>query len=296
MTEGPNKLAERFEENRKRLGKLAHRMLGSESEAEDAVQEAWVRLSRSDTQAIDNLSGWLTTVVARICLDMLRSRARRREGLAGIDDLARISDTGTLDPEQEVILSDSIGPALQVVLDRLSPAERASFVLHDLFDVPFQQIADIIGRTEAASRQLASRARHRVRVMDADANLQARPDRQIVDAFLRAAREGDLHALLSLLHPECELSPDEFAQLTGRARPMRGASNIADFLNGAAFGIRRATIDGVVGAVFAPRGAVRAALRFTVRGKRIGRIEVIADRMSLTALKIALLDDASPQD
>lgn len=293
MMEEPNGLVGQFEDNRPRLRKLAYRMLGSESQADDAVQEAWLRLSRSYTDGIDNLAAWLTTVVARICLDMLRSRAARREAPTDFHELSDIADRRTAGPEQEAILSDSIGPALRIVLDTLTPPQRVAFVLHDTFRVSYEEIAEIIERTPAACRQLAHRARHRVRDSASDARSQVSTDRKIVDVFLRAAREGDLHALLAVLHPDCVLRPDEFARLTGRARLISGADNVAGFLNGGGSDIRRATIDGAAGAVWAPNGNPRAAFSFTFKGELIVEIEVIADRRRLAQLDILLLATAS---
>lgn len=294
MMDEPNQIAAWFEENRPRLRTLAYRMLGSESQADDAVQEAWVRLSRGDAAAIENPAGWLTTVVSRICLDMLRRRATTRERSVETDAPEEIADRRAVDPEQQAILADSIGPALRVLLDRLGPAERAAFVLHDLFDVSFAEIATILGKTETASRQLASRARRRVRVSDSESVPRTRPDRSVVDAFLRATREGDLKTLLSLLHPECVLKPDAFAQLTGAPKPISGAANVAGFINGGSFGMRRATIDGVPGAAWVPHGTLRAAHIFTMKDDLIIEIEVIADKKRLAALDVVLLDAIAP--
>jgi RNA polymerase sigma-70 factor (ECF subfamily) len=292
MMEKQTWLVRQFEENRTRLKKVAYRMLGSESEADDAVQEVWLRLNRSDSDEIDNLAGWLTTVVSRICLDMLRSRtARREESLEIENGPAVISDAGAGDPEREAILADSIGPALLVVLDMLTPPERVAFVLHDMFGMPYEQIAPIIDRTAAASRQLASRARRRVRGSVSGAeNNGNRPDRRIVDAFLKAAREGDFQTLLEVLHPECVFRTDEFAQLIGAPKPITGGRNVAEFFNGGASDARRATIDGVAGAAWAPHGKLRAAFSFTFRDDRIVDIEIIADRKRLRELEIELLD------
>jgi RNA polymerase sigma factor (sigma-70 family) len=320
--EGQNCLAQQFEENRTRLKKVAFRMLGSTSEADDAVQETWLRLSRSDARAIDNLAGWLTTVVARICLDMLRSRKARREESLDIDGPSQIVDAVAGDPERDAILADSIGPALLVVLDMLTPPERVAFVLHDMFGMAFEEIAPIIGRSATASRQLASRARRRVHGSAEDATARGsethrrggagaqraraetdsdgerdkpsdggnRKERRIVDAFLAAARDGDLEALLSVLDPECVLRADEFASALGAPRQVKGGTGVAGFFNGRAAEAMRATIRGVAAAAWAPGGKLRVAFSFTFRDERIADIELIADRTRMQQLDIVLLD------
>src|SRR5262245_44253797 len=219
-------LAERFEEHRSHLEAVAYRMLGSASEADDAVQEAWIRLSRTDTGEVDNLGGWLTTVVARVCLDMLRSRTARREEPWDAHVPERFASTERLaDPEYEAVLADSVGPALLVVLETLAPAERLAFVLHDMFGVPFDEIAAIVGRSPDAARQLASRARRRVQGAD---TASTDPDRQreVVDAFLAAARGGDFEALLALLDPDVVLRADAAAVTTGAPREIVGAMGV----------------------------------------------------------------------
>src|SRR5437588_2727088 len=219
-------LAERFEENRSHLRAVAYRMLGSPSEAEDAVQEAWLRLSRSDTSGVENLRGWLTTVVARVSLDMLRSRRSRREELLNVH-VPEPTVHDTIDPEDEALLGDSVGLAMLVVLQTLAPAERVAFVLHDMFAVPFDEIAPIVRRSPAAARQLASRARRRVQgaatVPDTDLTRQ----RAVVDAFLAAARAGDFDALLALLDPDAVLRADGAAVPSGASREVRGAAAVA---------------------------------------------------------------------
>ncbi len=286
-----HRLAQRFEESRPRLRKIAFRMLGSEADADDAVQETWLRLSRIDAERIDNLAGWLTTVVARICLDMLRSRTTRREESLDLRGSDRMVDADTADPEEAAILADSIGPALLIVLDTLSPSERVALVLHDMFGVPFKEIAAIIGCTATASRQLASRARRRLRGALADkTDTGQRQDRRLVDAFLKAAREGDLETLLGVLHPECRLRADEFAALIGAPKEIAGGTNVADFFNGGADDARRATINGVAAAAWAPNGKLRVAFSFTFRDDRIVDIELIADRKRLQRLHIEFLD------
>jgi RNA polymerase sigma factor (sigma-70 family) len=286
-------LAEQFEENRTHLRAVAYRMLGSLGEAEDAVQEAWLRLSRSDTSGIENLGGWLTTVVGRVCLDMLRSRRSRREEPLG----ARFPDPivgrqGGIDPEHEALLSDSVGLALLVVLETLSPAERLAFVLHDMFAVPFGEIAPIVGRSPAASRQLASRARRRVRgaatVPDADLNRQ----REVVDAFLAAARGGDFDALVAVLDPDVVLRSDRGAVPAGASREVRGAPAVARrAAKERARAARPALVNGAVGVVVAPRGRLLMVLGFTIRGGKIVEIDAIADPARLRKLDLAVLDD-----
>jgi RNA polymerase sigma factor (sigma-70 family) len=290
-------LAEQFEENRTHLRAVAYRMLGSLGEAEDAVQEAWLRLSRSDTSGIENLGGWLTTVVGRVCLDMLRSRRSRREEPLGEPLGARFPDPivgrqGGIDPEHEALLSDSIGLALLVVLETLSPAERLAFVLHDMFAVPFGEIAPIVGRSPAASRQLASRARRRVRgaatVPDADLNRQ----REVVDAFLAAARGGDFDALVAVLDPDVVLRSDRGAVPADASREVRGAPAVARrAAKERARAARPALVNGAVGVVVAPRGRLLMVLGFTIRGGKIVEIDAIADPARLRKLDLAVLDD-----
>ncbi|HEX4029154.1 MAG TPA: sigma-70 family RNA polymerase sigma factor [Terracidiphilus sp.] len=296
-------LAEQFEENRGRLRAVAFRMTGSLSEAEDAVQEAWLRLSRAEAEEIDNLGGWLTTVVARVCLDMLRSRKSRREESLDAPDAAGAAPpepaaTHSSDPEHEALLADSVGLALLVVLDRLAPAERLAFVLHDMFDLDFQQIGSIVGRTPTAARQLASRARRRVRgagtgpephpAAHADPDLQKQ--RRIVDAFLTALRAGDFQALVALLDPDLVVHADVVA-LPGEVRGAEAwARQAITAAKGAKFA-RVALVDGAVGAVVAPRGKLFRALRFTFANGRIARIDVVGGPEGLAALDLAVLDD-----
>src|SRR5436305_5837146 len=217
-------LAEQFEAERPHLRVVAYRMLGSLSEADDAVQESWLHLSRSNTSGVENLGGWLTTVVARVCLDMLRSRNSRREEPLGAHapDLI-VSREGGIDPEQEALLADSVGLALLVVLDTLAPAERLAFVLHDLFEVPFDEIAPIVGRSETAARQLASRARHRVRGAATAKDADLTRSREVVDAFLAASRAGNFDAPLAVLDPDVVFRADRTAVLAGASREVRGA-------------------------------------------------------------------------
>src|SRR3989441_13163523 len=247
-------LAERFEANRSHLRKVAYRMLGSPTDAEDAVQEAWLRLSRSGTSGVENLGGWLTTVVARVCLDMLRSRKSRREEPFDArvpEPLAAREDP--IDPEHEALLADSIGLALLVVLETLAPAERVAFVLHDMFDLPFDEIAPIVGRSPTAARQLASRARRRVQgaatVPDADLTRQ----REVVDAFLAASRGGDFDALLAVLDPDVVLRADRAAVAAGASGEVRGAPAVARQFSGRARVAQPALVNGAAGAEWAPR-------------------------------------------
>jgi RNA polymerase sigma factor (sigma-70 family) len=287
-------LAERFEAHRTHLRGVAYRMLGSRSEAEDAVQEAWLRLSRSDTSGVENLGGWLTTVVARVCLDMLRGRKARREALLGAqvpESIAGLEDGG--DVEHELQLADSVGLALLVVLEMLTPAERVAFVLHDMFDLPFDEIGRIVGRSPAAARQLASRARRRVqgthRIPDADLAGQ----RKVVDAFIAASRNGDFDALLAVLDPDVVLRVDRAAAPAGASTHVRGAPAVA---RGALGYSKRATfaqsalVNGAVGIVVAPRGRLLVVLRLAVAHGKIVEIDVVADPARLRQLDLAILE------
>jgi RNA polymerase sigma factor (sigma-70 family) len=278
-----------FEAQRPHLRAVAYRMLGSASEADDAVQEAWLRLSRSDIRDVRNLRGWLTTVVGRICLDMLRARsARREEPFDGRDVEETPSDA--LDPEEEAILADSVGVALLVVLDTLTPAQRLAFVLHDMFAVPFEEIAPILGRSPDATKMLASRARRRIQATDAtpDADDPAR-QRAVVEAFLAAARAGDFGALLSLLDPDAVLNADRTAVGYGAPSTLRGAAAVAGQFSGRARAARPALIDGAAGAVWMTRGTPRVAIAFTVEGGAIAAIDLIADPDRLAGLELTLL-------
>jgi RNA polymerase sigma factor (sigma-70 family) len=297
-------LAKKFEENRVRLRAVAYRMLGSSGEADDAVQEAWLRLSRSDASGIENLGGWLTTVVARICLDMLRSRrARREEPLwddepdpAGIDGRtvggsgggSGLDSGGGLDPEREALLADAIGPAMFVVLETLAPAERVAFVLHDMFAVPFDEVAAVTGRSPAAARQLASRARRRVQGSARPSVSDFRRHRQVVDAFLAASREGNLDALLALLDPEAVLRADAAAVRMGAEAEVRGARAVAETFKGRATAARRAVVDGDAGAMWAPGGKPRVVFGFTIVEGKIVRIDLLADQVRLQQLDLVL--------
>ncbi len=281
-------LARRFEEKRAHLRSVAYRMLGSVSEADDAVQEAWLRFSRADRSDVENLGGWLTTVVARVSLDMLRSRESRRE--EPLDARTSERHLHVVDPEQEALLGDSVGLALLVVLETLEPAERLAFVLHDMFAVPFDEIALIVGRSPAAARQLASRARRRVQgaeVPDAD---QTRK-REIVDAFLTASRGGDMNALLALLDPDVVLRSDRPAVEMGASEEVRGAAAVAETFSGRAKAARTALIDGAPGAVWAMGRTPRVVFEFTITGGKISAINLVADPERLGALDVTIVED-----
>ena len=277
-------LAARFEENRPRLRAVAYRVLGSASEADDAVQEAWLRFSRAGADEVENLGGWLTTIVARVSLNMLQSRRLRRED--PIDAGAGDAVAGGTDPEQEAVLADSVGLALLVVLDTLTPAERLAFVLHDMFAMPFDQIAPIVDRSPAAARQLASRARRRVQQADTPPAAAVTRRREIVGAFLAASRAGDFDALLAMLDPDIVLRADTVAAQMGGISEVRGATAAAATFSGRAKGARLALIDGVPGMMWAHRGQVRVVFDFIISGGRIVAIEMIADPEHLAQLEV----------
>jgi RNA polymerase sigma factor (sigma-70 family) len=287
-------LAAQFEASRPRLQSLAYRMLGSLTEAEDAVQEGWIRLSRSDAESIDNLGGWLTTVVARLCLGMLRSRRTRPE-----DPLEREEAEPGATPEEEAVLADTMGPALLLVLETLTPSERLAFVLHDLFAVPFEDIAPISGRSVAATRQMASRARRRVQGRDELHPGERRRQREVVEAFLAASRRGDFEALVTLLDPDAVLRADRAAvELAAanrdRGAPLltaesRGARAVALAMSGRATAAKLALIEGTPGAVWAPGGRTRAVFAFHVVGDTIAEIEIVTDPAVVAALRVEIL-------
>ena len=283
-------LAQQFEEHRAHLRGVAYRMLGSLSEAEDAVQESWLRLSRSDAGGVENLRGWLTTVVARVCLDMLRSRkSRREEPLEAPGSEAGAVAHHAPDPETEAMLADSVGLATLVVLDRLKPAERLAFVLHDLFDIPFDEIARIAGRTSESVRQLASRARRRVRGVTQVSNPAIAEQRLVVDAFLTALRAGDTDKLVTLMTPDFAVDADRVAAAAVPS-DVHGAEAWAKLAVQTAKGARYARpvlIDGVVGVVIAPRGRLFRVLRFAFAQGRIAHLDVIADPATLEKLDLA---------
>ncbi|MEU1073215.1 MULTISPECIES: sigma factor [unclassified Streptomyces] len=284
------RLAERFEANRTHLRAVAYRILGNLNEADDAVQEAWLRLSRTDAGCVKNLGGWLTTVVGRVCLDMLRSRDSRRELL--YDEPVPVRGRGHEepgDPEHEVLLVDSVGLAMLVVLNTLAPAERIAFVLHDMFMVPFDEIAPVVGRSTVATRQLASRARRRVQesapVPDADLARQ----REVVEAFFAASRAGDFDALLDLLDPDVVVRADRATVEVGAMGEVRGAAAVAGTFNGRAHTAQLALVDGTVGAVWAPGGELKVVIGFTLAGGRITGITLRADPDRLRRLDLAVL-------
>ena len=297
MTEHDEWLAERFEGHRARLRAVAYRMLGSTGEADDAVQEAWLRLSRSGAGGVENLGGWLTTVVARVCLNMLRSRRSRREevleGPLGEPLDARVPDpvvgrADGADPEHEALLADGVGLALLVVLETLTPAERLAFVLHDTFGVPFAEIAPIVGRSPAAARQLASRARNRVRGAGPAPETDLARQREVVDAFMAASRGGDFDALLAVLDPDVVLRADNGA--AGASRLVRGARAVANqalTYSRLAPSSRPALVNGAPGAVTAPGGVPRAIMGFTVAGGKIVEIDILADPERLRRLDLS---------
>jgi RNA polymerase sigma factor (sigma-70 family) len=292
-------LAKQFEANRTHLRAVAYRMLSSASEADDAVQEAWLHLNRSGTSGVENLGGWLTTVVARVCLDMLRSRKSRREEPVGAE-VPEPADRGeTTGAEQEAVLADSVGLAVLALLETLAPAERVAFVLHDMFDLPFDEIAPIVGRSSVAVRQLASRARRRVQGAATVSDSELDRQRDVVDAFLVASRTGNLQALLAVLDPDVVLRADATAVRAAGARPgapplageLRGAAAVAGTFSGRAQGARPAVVNGSAGAAWAPNGKLRGAFAFTIKDGKIVEISVVNDPESLAALDVELLDD-----
>jgi RNA polymerase sigma factor (sigma-70 family) len=286
-------LAEHFERNRSHLRGVAYRMLGSLPEAEDAVQEAWLRFSRNGAEGVENLGGWLTTTVARICLDMLRSRkARREDELDEMTSERVISYAHGVDPEDEAMLADSVGLALLVVLETLSPAERLAFVLHDLFDLPFDEIAPIIERSPEAARQLASRARRRVRGLPAVPRTELERQREVVDAFLAAARRGDFEALLRLLDPNVVQRIDRFVAQEGVPMVIQGAEAIAQrAVVARARAAQSALVNGAVGVVVAPQGRLKIVFNLTIANGRIVEIEGIGDPARLRTLELAVFGD-----
>jgi RNA polymerase sigma-70 factor (ECF subfamily) len=287
-------LAEEFEQSRGHLRGVAYRMLGSVSEADDAVQECWLRLSRTDPSGVENLRGWLTTVVSRVCLDMLRSRkSRREESLETPGGEAPKAVAHAADPESEAVMADSVGFALLVVLDRLNPAERLAFVLHDLFDLPFEEIARIAGRTPEATRQLASRARRRVRGVTAVPKKEIAEQRALVDAFLTALRAGDAEKLVTLLDPEFAVQADAtvaHAVPAGVHGAEAWAALAVRTARGAKFA-RAALVDGAVGVVVAPRAKLFRVLRLKFAGGRIAGMEVVGDPERLRTMHLAVLGE-----
>ncbi|MEX0955741.1 MAG: sigma-70 family RNA polymerase sigma factor [Rhizobiaceae bacterium] len=294
MTE-KNLLIEQFEANRPRLKSVAYRMLGSRSEAEDAVQEVWLRLTRTDADSIDNVGGWLTTVVARLCLDMLRARKARREDF--LDDFHESAGmpepsitAANASPEDEIVMADSVGLAMLTVLETLTPGERVAFVLHDMFAVPFEDIAPIVGRSPDAARQLASRARRRVQGAGTDRQIDNARRREIVDAFIAASRCGDFGALLELLDPEVVLRGDEAAARLGGHTEIRGSAAVAEFFKGSAQAAKPALVDGTVDIAVVPGGRLLLVLRFDITVGRIAAIEAVAEPAALERLDLEVLE------
>jgi RNA polymerase sigma factor (sigma-70 family) len=289
-------LSARFEENRPRLRAVAYRMLGSTSEAEDAVQETWLRVTRADTGAVDNLGGWLTTVVAHVCLDMLRARKTRESAAPALRDEGA---AGTTDPEREVLLAEAVGYAMMIVLETLSPAERVAFVLHDLFAISFEDIGVIVGRSAVATRQLASRARRCVQGAG-EREEELPSQREVAHAFMAASREGNLDAVLAVLDPDVVLRVDAVAVKAAAAREargaphlvpeMRGAADVARVLLGRAQAAQPALIDGTPGAAWAPGGHPRGVFTFKVEQGLIVELQLIADAKAIARLDVLLLD------
>ena len=288
-------LAERFEENRGNLRGVAYRMLGSLNEADDAVQEAWLRLSRANASEIENLGGWLTTVVSRVCLDILRSRKSRREESMETQVAEPVAaPTPAVDPEREAVMADAVGVALLVVLDRLNPAERLAFVLHDLFGVSFEEIGHILGKSTMAARQLASRARRRVQGAPAHPEVEVSGKRKLISRFLSALRAGDVQALVAVLDPEFVIHIDKFSTPDGEPRVIHGpeawAQQAVVFSKGAKF-VQPVLVDGDPGILFAPHGHLTRVLRLTFAGDRIGAIEIIGDPERLKEMDLAVFGE-----
>jgi len=279
-------LAEKFEANRAHLRAVAYRMLGSTAEVDDAVQETWLRLSRTDSGAVENLGGWLTTVIARVCLDMLRSRKSRREEPMGPD----VPEPAANDEhERDADMADSVGAALLVVLETLAPPERLAFVLHDMFAVPFEEIAPIVGRTPAAARQLASRARRRVQGTPPAPDADFSRRKQIVDAFLAASRSGDFEGLLAVLDPDVVFRADQAAQRLGSLPEIRGAAAVAETFKGRAQAAKPALVDGALGVAVVLGGEMRIVLRLTISGERISAVDAVADAEAIGAFDVEVL-------
>ncbi len=284
-------LSRHFEATRPRLRALGYRMLGSYEEAEDAVQETWLRVGSADSTEVDNLDGWFTTIVARICLDKLRARRSRPESPGSMlpaDEPANVDDTSS--PEQEALMAESVEAALLVVLDRLGPAERVAFVLHDVFAVPYDEIGGIIGRTPEAARQLASRARRRVQGTAPSGQLDLFRRREIVAAFIAASRGGDFEGLLAVLDPDVVLRPDADAVRLGSFAETRGAAVVAQLMSGGAQAARLSLVGGVPGVAWTPGGRVRGAIAFDIADGRIVEINVIANAEHLEQLNVVVLD------
>jgi RNA polymerase sigma factor (sigma-70 family) len=285
-------LTERFEISRPRLRAIAYRMLGSHTDADDAVQETWLRLERSDASRVENLTGWLSTIVARVCLDRLRARRLRPEDLAG-DDVAEevIGIADEVDPEHQALLAESVGSALLVVLDVLAPAERVAFVLHDIFAVPFDEIAPIVERSPDAARQLASRARRRLQGTTAIPDLDLTVRGEVAEAFLAASRAGDFDALLTMLDPDVRVRADATARKAGDPERAQGAVAVASWFSTGGGGLRLALVDGAAGLVWAPRGRPRGLLDFAIVDGKIVELNLIGDPERMNQSEIVLLDN-----
>ncbi|HKI95153.1 MAG TPA: sigma-70 family RNA polymerase sigma factor [Gemmatimonadales bacterium] len=287
-------LAQRFEAHRGHLRAIAYRMLGSSEEAEDAVQEAWLRMSRAGADGVDNLGGWMTTIVGRICLDMLRARkAHREETLDGPGTAPIAGRIHERSPEEDAELADSVGLALLVVLETLEPAERVAFVLHDMFDLPFDDIAPIVGRTPVAARQLASRARRRVRGASTSGVDRSR-QREVVEAFIAASKSGDFEALVAVLDPDIVARCDAQAIRMGGPAEAHGAATVAGFFKGRAQAAVAGFIDGDVGILVPVKGRMLLVLKVTIGGGKIAAIDAIADRDALAALELTTMDGGDP--
>ncbi|MBT2760537.1 sigma-70 family RNA polymerase sigma factor [Paenibacillus sp. ISL-20] len=282
-------MEEQFESYRNHLQAMAYRMLGSLTEAEDAVQESWLRLHRSDRSEIKNLGGWLTTVISRICLDMLRSRKARREEFMD-EHLPEIfsNSEDQYNPEQEALLADSVGLALLVVLDKLIPAERIAFVLHDIFAMPFSEIAPIVGKSELAARKLASRARRKVKGKETSSQTDLESQRKLVDAFLAAAYAGDFDSLVSVLDPDVVLRDD---RETGARIETRGATALAQKVVGRAKAAQVALVDGCIGAIAAPGGKLLYVIQFTMKDGKIAEVDLISNSAHLEQLDLTIFGD-----
>ena len=289
--DGEDWVTGQFQANRGRLEAIAVRMLGSRAEAEDAVQEAWLRVARTDMDGVENFAGWLTTVTGRICLDRLKSRRAGLEELTGAD-LPEVEDPVLEhDPAQAAIVADSVGAALMVVLDAMAPEERVAFVLHDVFAVPFDTIGEILDRSTEAARQLASRARRRVQGGGPVAPVDVAQQRSLVEAFLRAQRQGDLGALVRLLHPDVVLQPDAAALQMGSRPVTRGAAEVVAAIGGGARGTRLVLVDGIPALAWAPGGRVRSIIEFAVADGLITAITVTADAERIAQLDVVVVAD-----
>jgi RNA polymerase sigma factor (sigma-70 family) len=289
-------VAGQFQANRSRLEGMAYRMLGSRAEAEEAVQDAWLKVMGADQAAVDNLSGWLTTVTARLCLDRLRSRGTRPEDAVGFDVPEVTDSAAENDPAEAAILAESVGTALLVVLDSLAPDERVAFVLHDVFAVPFDTIGEVVGRSPQATRQLASRARRRVQGTPAHGSVDLVQHRAIVEAFIRAARDGDFEGLVRLLHPDVVFEPDDAALRMGSRPRTRGAKDVASAVSGGARGARLVLANGLAAMAWAPGGSIRSVIQFTVDDDRISVITVTADADRIAQLEVVTLNTVASDD